>query len=168
MKHSTMDQANPVDLVVTRIYDAPVEEVWSYWIDPAKVRQWWGPNGFTCPVADMDVRVGGTSFVVMHSPEYGDHYRSWHYEDVVPHQLIAYVRKATDADRNEVDPTTVGMPPDFPRAQRHVVRFEALGVGRTMVTFTEEGWPPIPLVELSRVGLEQCLDKIHIALASRA
>ncbi len=160
--------ASTSDLVVTRVYDAPVEEVWRYWVEPEKVRQWWGPDGFTCPIADMDVRVGGTSFVVMSSPDYGDHYRNWHYEEVIPGQRIAYIRKAADADGREVDPASVGMPPGFPEMQRHVVTFEAIGDDQTKVTFTEEDWPPIPLVELSRVGLEQCLDKIHVALAGRS
>jgi uncharacterized protein YndB with AHSA1/START domain len=42
------------DLVVTSIFEAPVEHVWKAWVDPADVMQWWGPQGFTCPVAKMD------------------------------------------------------------------------------------------------------------------
>ncbi|MCB0084547.1 MAG: SRPBCC domain-containing protein [Caldilineaceae bacterium] len=29
------------------------------WTDPDQVKQWYGPTGFTVPVANMDVRVGG-------------------------------------------------------------------------------------------------------------
>ena len=51
------------DLVVTRIFDAPVEQVWKAWSDPDQVMRWWGPHGFTAPVAKMDFREGGTSLV---------------------------------------------------------------------------------------------------------
>ena len=40
------------DLVVTRTFDAPIESVWAAWTDPKHVMQWWGPIGFTCPVAE--------------------------------------------------------------------------------------------------------------------
>jgi uncharacterized protein YndB with AHSA1/START domain len=51
------------DLVFTRLFDAPIEEVWKAWSDPEYVKQWWGPNGFTAPLARMDFRQGGTSLV---------------------------------------------------------------------------------------------------------
>ena len=44
------------DLVVTRVIDAPVEQVWKAWTDPELVKQWWGPDGFTCPLARIDFR----------------------------------------------------------------------------------------------------------------
>ncbi len=40
-------------VVVTRVFDAPVELVWKAWSDPEYVRQWWGPTGFTCPLAKI-------------------------------------------------------------------------------------------------------------------
>ena len=32
------------DLIVTRVFDAPVEQVWKAWSDPSSVMQWWGPE----------------------------------------------------------------------------------------------------------------------------
>src|SRR5688500_12752199 len=57
------------DLVLTRTFDAPVSEVWKYWVDSEYVKKWWGPDGFTAPLARMDFREGGTSLVCMSSPE---------------------------------------------------------------------------------------------------
>jgi uncharacterized protein YndB with AHSA1/START domain len=34
------------DLVVTRVFDALLEQAWS---ESGFVKQWWGPTGFTCP-----------------------------------------------------------------------------------------------------------------------
>jgi uncharacterized protein YndB with AHSA1/START domain len=70
------------DLVFTRVFDAPVEEVWRAWTEPEYVKQWWGPDGFTAPLAEMDVREGGTSLVCMSSADFGDHYSTWAYQEL--------------------------------------------------------------------------------------
>jgi uncharacterized protein YndB with AHSA1/START domain len=58
------------------------------------------------------------------------------------------------------------MPPDFPQDQTHTVGFKDLGDGRTELTMTEHGWTEGQMMELSRMGMEQCLDKMA-ALFSR-
>ncbi|HRG53459.1 MAG TPA: SRPBCC domain-containing protein, partial [Bacteroidia bacterium] len=55
-------------IVVTRIFNAPVELVWQNWTDPELIKQWWGPDKFTCPTAKIDFREGGTSIVSMLAP----------------------------------------------------------------------------------------------------
>jgi len=50
------DNVKKRDLVVTRVFDAPIELVWKAWSDSDEVKKWWGPTGFTCPVAEMDFR----------------------------------------------------------------------------------------------------------------
>jgi hypothetical protein len=82
------------DLVVTRLYNAPLALVWRAWSDPSYVMQWWGPEGFTCPLAQIDFREGEMSLVCIRSPEYGDHYSTWRYERIVPMQQIAYQKQA--------------------------------------------------------------------------
>ena len=48
------------DLVMTRVFDAPRQLVYDAHTKPELVRQWLlGPPGWTMPVCDMDVRVGG-------------------------------------------------------------------------------------------------------------
>ena len=48
------------ELVMTRVFDAPRRLVWDAHTKPELVRQWLlGPPGWTMPVCEMDVRVGG-------------------------------------------------------------------------------------------------------------
>src|SRR5215510_2114918 len=56
------------DVVVIRVLDAPVERAWQAWTDPELVKRWWGPNGFSAPVAKIDFREGGISLVCMRAP----------------------------------------------------------------------------------------------------
>ena len=53
---------------VTGEVAAPPEVVWRAWRDPHQIRRWWGPSGFSCPRADVDFRVGGTTLVTMLAP----------------------------------------------------------------------------------------------------
>jgi len=55
-----------------------------------------GPRGFTAPLADMDVREGGTSLVSMRSPDGHDFYNTWSYEKVVPDQRLEFVSHFAD------------------------------------------------------------------------
>lgn len=45
---------------VSRLFAAPCDAVFRLWTDPACVREWWGIEGSTNPVCELDVRPGGT------------------------------------------------------------------------------------------------------------
>jgi uncharacterized protein YndB with AHSA1/START domain len=90
----TNDNVKTRNVVVTRVFDAPVEQVWRAWTDPQQVMRWWGPAGFTSPVAKMDVREGGTSLVCMRAPsELGgqDIYNTWTYHKIIPNEHCVLV-----------------------------------------------------------------------------
>ena len=56
----TIAKSGDRDLVMTREFDAPRQLVYDAHTKPALVRQWLGGlPGWTMPVCDMDVRVGG-------------------------------------------------------------------------------------------------------------
>ena len=89
------------DVVVTRVFDAPIEQAWKAWSEPEYVMQWWGPTGFTCPLAEMDFREGGTSLVCMRAPkEFGgqDMYNTWTYRKIVPMQSIEFIQNLADKE----------------------------------------------------------------------
>jgi uncharacterized protein YndB with AHSA1/START domain len=155
----------PRDLVVTRTFDAPVDLVWQAWTDPEHVMRWWGPAGFTSPVARMDVREGGTSLVCMRSPAGQDLYNTWTYREIVPRQRLEFVLAFADQDGKRVDPAALGLPPDVPQDVRHVVTFQAVGDHKTEMTVTEFGYTSDHIFDLSKAGLEQCLDKMAASFA---
>jgi len=151
------------DLVVTRVFNAPLQQVWRAWADPKLVMGWWGPTDFTCPVAKMDFREGGTSLVCMHAPkELGgqDMFNTWAYETIIPMQRFVYILRFADKDGNTLDPAQQGLPPEMPKEMRHEVTFKELGEAKTEMTVTEYGWAVGAMREMSKMGLEQCLDKM--------
>ena len=155
------------DMIVNREFDAPVERVWRAWTEPEDVMRWWGPADFTAPLAEMDVREGGTSLVCMRArAEWGgqDLFNTWTYSSVVPFERLEFVQAFTDRDRTPHDPTDFGLPGSIPREVPHVVTFRAIGAGRTRLTVTESGYSSQDIVDTSRRGMEQCLDKMAAAL----
>lgn len=157
------------DLVVSRVFDASVQQLWQAWISPELVMQWWGPTGFTCPVARMDVHEGGQSLLCMRAPkEFGgqDMYNTWTYSKINMHQRMEFVFHFSDANGLRIDPAALGLPPGMPDEVRHVITFEDLGNGKSRLTVTEQGYESDQIIELSKAGLEQCLDKMAAIFAS--
>ena len=159
--------SNKHDLVITRVFDAPVEQVWNAWSNPELIMGWWGPTGFTSPSADLDFREGGTSLVCMRAPkEFGgqDMYNTWAYTKIVPMEQIDFIQNLADKDGNKLDPSSMGFPSEFPQDQRTLLTFKALGDTQTELTVTEFAWTVGQMMEMSKMGMEQCLDKMEVVL----
>ena len=59
---STLQVTTPSEreVVMTRIFDAPRRLVWEAWTNPEHLPRWMlGPEGWTMPVCDLDLRPGG-------------------------------------------------------------------------------------------------------------
>ncbi len=147
------------DVIVTRLFDATPERVWQAFTTDADVKRWWGPDHFTAPVARMDVRDGGTSLVCMRSPQGQDHWMTWDYTRVEPMTLIEYIQNLSDENGQRIDPTAVGMPPDFPRDVATVVTLTPRG-NKTEMRIVEDTTTSEFMHEMSKLGLEQCMDKM--------
>ena len=84
------------ELTLTRLIDAPREKVYRCWTDPALLKQWFAPLPYTTPVAELDVRPGGSAFIVMRGPDGKDLPNRGTYLEVVPNQRLvstdAYVK----------------------------------------------------------------------------
>ena len=157
-----MTEHHADDLVVdaSREIDAPPGVAWRSWTDADVLRRWWGPTGFTCPTAEMDVRVGGRSLVSMSAPEWNfpEMFSTWEYTRVDPPHRLEFVFRFTDADGAELDET--GRPPGVPAEVAHTITFEDRPGGRTLMRVLESGYDSTEPLEMSRQGLEQSLDKL--------
>jgi uncharacterized protein YndB with AHSA1/START domain len=62
-----------VEVTITRVFDAPRALVFDAFTKPALVKRWLlGPPGWTMPVCDIDLKVGGSIRYVWRHPERGD------------------------------------------------------------------------------------------------
>jgi uncharacterized protein YndB with AHSA1/START domain len=78
------------EIVTTRTFEAPRDLVFKMWTDRRHIEQWWGPNGFTTTIQEMDVRPGGMWRFVMHGPDGTDYQNRITYEEVVEPERLVY------------------------------------------------------------------------------
>jgi uncharacterized protein YndB with AHSA1/START domain len=83
------------------VIDAPREAVYRAWSEPELFKQWFAPLPYTTPVAEMDVRTGGASLIVMRSPDGEDMPIPGVYLEVVPNERIVF----TDAYTKPWEPS---------------------------------------------------------------
>ena len=57
------------ELVLTRLIKAPRHSLFRAWTEPELLKQWFARHPCTVPIAETDVRPGGTSLIVMRVPD---------------------------------------------------------------------------------------------------
>ncbi len=131
-------------VVIERIFDAPVDLIWQMWVQPEHFQKWYGPEGFTVPVAKMDVRVGGKRLVCMETQTPDGSMKMWttgEYIEVVPNMRLVYTDSMADENGNVVSPSAQGMDDtEYPTTTEVTVMLEDLG-GRTKMVMTHAGVP---------------------------
>jgi uncharacterized protein YndB with AHSA1/START domain len=66
-----MKMTTPSDreIVLTRVFEAPRELVFDALTTPELLERWFGPPGWSLPVCEVDLRVGGACHFVMRGPD---------------------------------------------------------------------------------------------------
>jgi uncharacterized protein YndB with AHSA1/START domain len=87
------------EIVLVRVLDATREAVFAAWTDADAFCQWFGPDGFTCTVREMDVRPGGRACFDMVSGDGTVFTNRFDYLEVVPgERLVMDHGSDTDED----------------------------------------------------------------------
>ena len=90
-------------LSISRILNAPRELVFEVWTNPEHIKNWWGPNGFTNTISNMDLTPSGEWEFVMHGPDGTDYKNKNRYIEVVHPERI--VMDHVTAPRHQVTAT---------------------------------------------------------------
>src|ERR1700730_5880764 len=99
-----------LELVITRIFDAPRELVFKAWSEPDRAMRWWGPQGFTTAHCEMDVRPGGAYRVCMRSPEGTEHWQRGICREVVESERLDFTLVRVGAQGKPRDANVVTGP----------------------------------------------------------
>ena len=152
-------------VVIERIFEAPVELVWQMWADPDHFKHWYGPHGFTVPVANMDVQVGGQRLICMEMQTPNGSQKMWtvgEFVEIVPNVRLVYTESISDEAGNVLSPAALGMPEGTPATTRVTVVLEDLD-GRTKMTMTHAG---VPADSGGAGGWRQAFEKLAVYLES--
>lgn len=159
---NTTPEPTPItdrELVLTRIIDAPPEKLFRAWTDPPLLKLWFAPLPYTTVEAELDVRPGGSTRIVMRSPEGNDMPMPGVYLDVVRNERLVF----TDAFVKAWEPSEK----PFMTA---TVTFEDLGDGKTRYTARVRHWSVADREAHEKMGFHQgwgqCADQLA-ALAAK-
>lgn len=144
---------------IERVFDAAIEDVWNMWTDPELFKQWYGPNGMTVPVADMDVTVGGTRKIcmAMESPERS--MSMWFigvYKEIKSPSRLVYTESMCQEDGTLIPPQAMGMPEGHPDVTEVIVELSEQD-GKTRMTMVHVG---VPEGSAGEGGWNQAFDKL--------
>lgn len=78
------------ELIISRTFNASPDKVYQAWTEPELIKKWFAPLPWTTPVVETDVRPGGASFIVMHSPDGEEMPNRGVYLEVVPNQRLVF------------------------------------------------------------------------------
>ncbi len=152
-------------VVIERVIDAPVELVWQLWTQPAHFKKWYGPQGASVPVAEIDLRIGGKRMVCMEMQRPDGAMQMWtagEHIEVDPPKKLVYSEGISDEKGNLLPPSAMGMPGDKPMVTEVTVELEDLD-GRTKMVLTHAG---VPAGSPGAAGWEQALDKLEAYVPS--
>jgi uncharacterized protein YndB with AHSA1/START domain len=151
------------ELTITRVFDAPRERVWQAWTEPQQVMRWWGPEGYTSPSCRIDLRVGDAYLFCMRSPEGRDYWSTGTYREIVPLERLVCTDSFADERGNVVPASHYGIEDDFPLELHITVTLEDQG-GKTAMTLRHAGFPPGPVVEMTKDSWNESFDKLAEAV----
>jgi uncharacterized protein YndB with AHSA1/START domain len=153
-------------ITLERTYQAPVEDVWELWTTKEGIESWWGPDGFSTKVLELDLRPKGALHYVMTAtaPEQIDFLkragmplsnatRGW-YDEIVPHRRLAFTQVADFVPGVAAyDVETLVELHAGAQGVRLVLTFDAMH---------DERW-----TQLAKMGWQNELGKLDKALAGR-
>jgi len=141
-------------LTITRTFAAPREKVFRAWTEAEALKQWWAAGeGFTTPIAEVDLRVGGHYRLGMKPPDKDVVYVvGGVYREIQPPARLVYTWAWEGSDWPETVVT---------------VEFRDRG-GSTEVVLTHEPFVDAKVRAEHLAGWTGCLDRLaHVVEGSR-
>jgi uncharacterized protein YndB with AHSA1/START domain len=79
-----------LELILSRVFDAPRKLVYQMLTEPKHVTQWWGPHSMSNPICEIDLRIGGAYLFVMRGPDGVDYPMKGVYKEIIPNERVAF------------------------------------------------------------------------------
>jgi len=153
-------------LTLERTFKASIDEVWELWTTGDGIESWWGPEGFSVAVSDLDLRPGGDLAYAMSAtaPEQMEYMVKAGMPLTTEHRLTF---TEIDPPRRLAYRDIVDFIPDVPHYEvQTVVELQEIAEGTRMVlTFDamhDDRW-----TQLARMGRESELDRLAKLLNRR-
>ncbi len=146
------------EITATRIFDAPRELVWQAWTDPEHLARWWGPEGFSNPVCEVDLRPGGAIHIVMRAPDGAEHPMRGIFREIAKPERLVFTAFPVDPAGN-------------PLLEQHTVISFADRGGKTELTVRASAVAVAPIAAQFLKGMDagwtQSIDRLERLVTKR-
>ena len=135
------------ELLITRIYDAPLRLVWQAWTEPEHIVRWLAPRGMMVSHSEGELRPGGAWRSCMLKPDGSELWLSGEYQEVLSETKLSFTHAWEDGAGKRGHETVV------------TVTFEAIGK-KTKLTLHQALFDSLESRDGHRGGWGECLDKL--------
>lgn len=137
--------AAPIELTITRVFDAPRALVFRVWSAPEHLARWFGPKNFTVPSVRTDFREGGAWRACIRSPEGTDYWCNGVYREIASPDRLVFSFCWEEEDSLDTLVT---------------VTFEAFE-GQTRLTFHQTPYRTLADRDGHMEGWGECIDRLE-------
>jgi uncharacterized protein YndB with AHSA1/START domain len=94
----TLKVTTPTDreIVLTRVFDAPRDLVFDAFSKPELLKRWFGPRGWSMPICEVDLKVGGGFRFVLRGPDGKDVGMRGLYREITPPERSVHMESFDD------------------------------------------------------------------------
>ena len=121
--------------IISRDFAVPVAALYRMWSDREAMTQWWGPKGVSIPLAELDLRPGGSYHYCMKTPDGTEMWGLWNILDVKPLEKLVFINSFSNAERGL---TRHPMNANWPIEMMTEILFESVPEGARMTII----WTP--------------------------
>ena len=82
--------------VISRVFDAPRDRVWKSWTEAERLKQWWGPKGFTVTHCKLGLRPGGIMHYCLRTPDGNEVWGKFVYREIAKPERLVFVNSFSD------------------------------------------------------------------------
>lgn len=144
-----------LSLHMQRVLRAPRSVVFRAFTEPEELAKWWGPDGFSTPSVESDLRQGGGYRIAMRPPEGELFYLVGEFLEVEPPEHLSYTFRWEEPD---------------PEDRETVVTLSLRDIGGTAteLVFSQSDFATERRRALHEEGWAQGLDKLEALVSSAA
>lgn len=145
---------NPgLGLAMRRVLGAPRSVVFRALSEPQELAKWWGPDGFTIPSVESDLRPGGGYRIGMQPPEGDLFYLTGEFLEVTPPARLSYTFRWEDPDPEDVETVVT-------------LSLRTIDATSTELTLDQGDFASERRRALHEDGWTQALDKLELLMSS--
>jgi uncharacterized protein YndB with AHSA1/START domain len=136
-----------------RVLGAPRSVVFRALSEPRELAKWWGPDGFTIPSVESDLRPRGAYRIAMKPPEADLFYLAGEFLEVVPPERLSYTFRWEEPDPEDVETVVTLSLRSIDRASTELALDQGDFASERRRALHEDGWT-------------QALNKLEILMSS--